>query len=58
LIGACVGGAGFMEYYVQRHGDQAVFAYTVMSACLFGIVLLTLLLRLLAVTAERELEIA
>lgn len=27
-------GAGFMEYYVQRHGDQALFAYSIMSACL------------------------
>ncbi len=54
----CIGGAGFMEYYVQRHGDQAVFAYSVMSACLAGIVFFALLIRLLAVTAERKLEIA
>ena len=27
-------GAGFMEYYVQRHGDQALFSYSIMSACL------------------------
>ncbi|MBO7252162.1 MAG: prolipoprotein diacylglyceryl transferase [Oscillospiraceae bacterium] len=54
LIAACIGGAGFMEYYVQRHGDQAAFAYSVMSACLVGIILLTLLIRLLAVKAERE----
>ena len=27
-------GAGFMEYYVQRHGDQALFAYSIMSICL------------------------
>ena len=26
-----------MEYYVQRHGNQAVFAYSVMSACMLGI---------------------
>ena len=55
---ACIGGAGFMEYYVQRHGDQAVFAYSIMSACLAGIILLTLLIRILAVTAERKTEIA
>ncbi len=31
-------GAGYMEYYVQRHGNQALFAYTVMGACLLGLV--------------------
>lgn len=55
---ACIGCAGFMEYYVQRHGDQALFAYSIMGGCLAGIVLLALLIRLLAVTAERKLEIA
>ena len=34
LIAASLGGAGFMEYYVQRRGNEAVFAYSVMSACL------------------------
>lgn len=42
------GGGGLMEYYVQRHGREAVFAYTIMSACLADIVLLTLALRHLA----------
>lgn len=56
LIGGCIGGAGFMEYYVQRHGDQPVFAYSVMSTFLAGIVVLTLILRLLAVSAERKME--
>ncbi len=55
---ACIGGAGFMEYYVQRHGDQASFAYSIMGACLTGIVILTLVIRFLTVTAERKLEIA
>ena len=54
LIAGAIGGAGFMEYYVQRHGNEAVFAYSVMSACLLGVVLLTLLIRLTAVTAERK----
>lgn len=53
-IAACIGGAGYMEYHVQRHGDQAVFAYTVMSACLAGVILLTLIIRLLAATGERK----
>lgn len=34
--------AGFMEYYVQRHGRQAMFSYMVMEHCLVGIVLLGL----------------
>lgn len=34
LFLAFTGGAGFMEYYVQRHGDQAGFAYGVMIGCL------------------------
>lgn len=54
LIAAAMGGAGFMEYYVQRRGNEAVFAYSVMSGCLMVIILLTLLIRLLAVRAERK----
>ena len=53
-----MGCAGFMEYYVQRRGNEAVFAYSVMSGCLAGIVILTLLIRYLAVTAERRKQIS
>lgn len=42
---AGLGCAGFMEYYVQRHGDRAAFAYGVMSAALAVVVLLVLLVR-------------
>ncbi len=52
-IAGLMGGAGFMEYYVQRRGNEAVFAYSVMSACLLAIVGLTLLVRMLAVSRER-----
>lgn len=38
---ACLGGAGYMEYYVQRHGDRYAFAYGVMSVCLLVYVLVT-----------------
>lgn len=38
-------GAGYMEYYVQRHGDRAIFAYLVMSGCMIAVVVLGLLLR-------------
>ena len=54
LFAALVGCAGYMEYYVQRHGDQAVLTYSVMSACLIGLVLVVLVIRLLAVTAESK----
>lgn len=51
---ACTGGAGFMEYWVQRHGDQAIFSYSVMTACLLVLVVITWLVRHLAVTRERK----
>lgn len=44
-----MGLAGYMEYYVQRNGDQAVLAYSVMSLALIVIVSLGLVIRWLAV---------
>ena len=55
LYAACTGGAGFMEYWVQRHGDQALFSYSVMGSCLVVLVALTALIRLLAVKRERKM---
>ena len=40
LWAAFVGGGGFMEYYVQRRGNEAAFAYSVMSGCLIFVILL------------------
>lgn len=40
--------AGYMEYYVQRHGNEAVMAYSVMSGCMLGVIALGLLTRFLA----------
>lgn len=54
VYAALVGGAGFMEYWVQRHGDQAIFSYSVMTACLAGLTVITCLVRLLAVKQERK----
>lgn len=51
---AAIGGAGYMEYHVQRHGDQALFAYTVMSICLCIAVFLICLIRVYAVRFERK----
>ena len=53
---ALMGGAGYMEYYVQRHGDQAAFAYKNMGICLAGIVLVSLIIRAIAVSAEWKKE--
>ena len=56
-IAGCLGGAGYMEYHVQRHGDQANFAYSVMLACLTGVVVLVLVIGILAMIREnREME--
>lgn len=46
--GVLLGLAGWMEYYVQRHGNQAVFAYSVMSGSLLGIMILGTILWALA----------
>ena len=49
---AVMGGAGYMEYYVQRHGDQAAFAYRNMGICLAVMVLIALIERAIAFSAE------
>ena len=53
---AVMGGAGYMEYYVQRHGDLAAFAYKNMGACLAVMVVIALIERALAVSAEWKKE--
>ena len=53
-MGALLGGAGYMEYYVQRHGDKAVLSYSVMTACLGAIVLLAIGTFSLTKKAERS----
>lgn len=52
-LATALGMAGYMEYYVQRHGDQAILAYSDMSACILVVVFLTVVTRYLA---ERKLE--
>lgn len=56
-IAGAVGGAGYMEYYVQRRGNEAVFAYSVMSGCLLGVIALTLLIRALGTSSWRRSRI-
>jgi len=53
-MAAGIGCGGFMEYYVQRRGNEAPFAYSVMSGCLIGVILLTLLIRFLAEKKSRQ----
>lgn len=43
-LAALLGGTGYMEYYVQRHGREAAFSYSIMGSCLGCIVILGLLL--------------
>ena len=43
-LAGLLGGVGFMEYFVQRRGREAVFAYTTMGIYLAGIVSIGLLL--------------
>lgn len=45
--------AGYMEYYVQRHSGEAVFAYSLMSAAMA--LVLTLGTTLWAITRKREI---
>jgi prolipoprotein diacylglyceryltransferase len=54
VYAGCAGGAGYMEYWVQRHGNQAVFSYSVMTACLLVMVVLTCVAWLLAARRERQ----
>ena len=51
---ACLGAAGYMEYHVQRHGNEAVFAYSVMSGSLTVLILLILVTRHLAEAEQRK----
>lgn len=54
LYAAMLGGAGFMEYWVQRHGDQALFSYSVMGICLLGMVAETWIVRGIGVVQTRK----
>ncbi len=49
---AALGGAGFMEYYVQRHGSTALASYSIMSLCLAAAVVIGLKIRRMAEASE------
>lgn len=45
LVIACLlGGTGYMEYFIQRHGKLAALGYGIMASCLVGILVFGLLL--------------
>ena len=54
LILGMMGLAGYMEYYVQRHGNEAAFAYSLMSGALLAIVLVSLVLRFMGNLAKKN----
>lgn len=56
VIGGLMGLAGYMEYYVQRHGNEALFAYSLMSSSLILVVLITLVIRGMDLHAARKKE--
>ena len=49
-----LGLGGYMEYHVQRHAAEAVFAYSVMSACLLGLISMGVFIRHLAKSERKE----
>lgn len=53
-MAALTGCAGYMEYHVQRHGDEAPIGYTVMSCCLGIAVSLSLMQYILSRTKYRS----
>ena len=56
LILGMMGLAGYMEYYVQRHGNEALFAYTLMAFGLIVMVLVALVIRAMGNHAARKKE--
>ena len=54
---AGMGLAGYMEYYVQRHGDQALFAYSLMSLGLIITVSITVAIRWIGETLRKPVPV-
>ena len=56
VIAGLFGGAGYMEYYVQRHGRLAFFAYDIMEHCLVVILVLGICLWKLSLHEPAQTE--
>ena len=54
VVLAMLGLTGYMEYHVQRHGDQALFAYTVMTFAILMLVAVIVVMRLLGMPKEKK----
>ena len=48
IMTALLGCVGYMEYHVQRHGNQALFSYSFMGVCLALVTTLALVIRHMA----------
>lgn len=57
LLAGMIGLGGYMEYFVQRHSHKVVTGYTVMTVALLGIVVLAVVIRSLAVSAEKKRQL-
>lgn len=57
VMAGLLGLAGYMEYHVQRHGNEALFAYSVMGSCLTALVVITLVIRTLSKQATRKTKV-
>lgn len=56
LQSVCFGLAGYMEYYVQRHGGEAVLAYSIMTSALLVLVISVLASGWLSAREEHKME--
>ncbi|MBO4938197.1 MAG: prolipoprotein diacylglyceryl transferase [Oscillospiraceae bacterium] len=58
VVLAMLGVVGYMEYHVQRHGDQALFAYTVMTFGILILVAVTVLIHRLGIRKIKKASFA
>lgn len=56
ILAGLLGMSGYMEYYVQRHGDLAAMCYTVMGSCMAAVAIIGLTVRYLAERPVKEVQ--
>lgn len=56
-LAGLIGLGGYMEYFVQRYSQKLVIGYSIMAAALGGIIVLVLVIRYLAVSAEGKKQL-
>jgi len=57
VLAGLIGLGGFMEYFVQRYSHKVVIGYSIMTFALTGIIAVILMIRALAVSAERKQDL-